>query len=215
VRQAQEGSRHQGHQTLQVLRPENDPGGSGDAPTGQFEAARASALIQRRVCGPEGRNGMRGTIEQVWEREDRDGQKYLAIRIGGRRYSVPEGTYFNGIEPGAIVDYRYCKSNGFRQITDLSPVDSRVPDAGTALDMDYRGRHLNGNSGDVLSGQSCKRYAYGARSFTPRIDGAEGWRAVVLEDTRVRPAEQAAFNLDFEQWYKGFSHGRGNFFGSR
>jgi hypothetical protein len=36
------------------------------------------------------------------------------------------------------------------------------------------------------------------------VDTEDGWRAVVLEDRKVSPADQAAFNIDFQRWLGSF-----------
>ena len=47
--------------------------------------------------------------------------------------------------------------------------------------------------------------ADGLRQRLEGDNGPEGWRAAVMENRRVSPADQAAFNLDFERWMGGFS----------
>ncbi len=51
------------------------------------------------------------------------------------------------------------------------------------------------NSRDLLNRDPQRRQV---RSLTPWESGT--WRELVLEDRRVSPADQAAFNLDFQAW---------------
>jgi DNA-binding NarL/FixJ family response regulator len=67
-------------------------------------------------------------------------------------------------------------------------------------------RHVGGrqSSRDIMSRLAQKRRGLTVRSITPAA--RQGWRQMVLEDRRVSPADQAAFNLDFQQWRGGFAH---------
>jgi DNA-binding NarL/FixJ family response regulator len=67
-------------------------------------------------------------------------------------------------------------------------------------------RHVGGrqSSRDVMSRLAQKRRGFAITSLTPAA--REGWRQTVLEDRHVSPADQAAFNLDFQQWRGGFAH---------
>jgi DNA-binding NarL/FixJ family response regulator len=67
-------------------------------------------------------------------------------------------------------------------------------------------RHVGGrqSSRDVMSRLAQQRRGFTIRSITPTAP--EGWRQMVLEDRHVSPADQAAFNLDFQQWRGGFAH---------
>lgn len=69
------------------------------------------------------------------------------------------------------------------------------------------GRHVGGhiNSKDVLNplAQKCRNIS--VRSISP-WDRQEGsWRDMVLETRRASPADQAAFNLDFQDWLQTWS----------
>jgi hypothetical protein len=66
-------------------------------------------------------------------------------------------------------------------------------------------RHVGGrqSSRDVMSRLARKRRGFIVRSITPAA--RQGWRAIVLEDRHVSPADQAAFNLDYEQWRNRFA----------
>ena len=67
-------------------------------------------------------------------------------------------------------------------------------------------RHVGGSqsSTDVLSPLAGRRRGFVVGSLTPSR-GEDGWRAVAVEDGRVSPADQAAFNLDFRAWLDGFT----------
>jgi hypothetical protein len=65
---------------------------------------------------------MRGIIDQVWENDSRNGQKYLTVEIGGERYSVWDSKYFDILAPGATIDYEIKQSGKFRNLTDVTPV---------------------------------------------------------------------------------------------
>jgi len=66
---------------------------------------------------------MRGTIEQVWENESRNGQRYLTVQVNGERYSIWDSKYFDAIGEGATIDYEFKQSGNFRHMTDIEPVD--------------------------------------------------------------------------------------------
>ena len=67
---------------------------------------------------------MRGTIEQVWENESRNGQKYLTVQLNGERYSIWDNKYFDAIGEGAIIDYDVKQSGNFKHLTDIEPVNN-------------------------------------------------------------------------------------------
>jgi len=67
---------------------------------------------------------MRGIIDQVWENESRNGQKYLTVQIDGERYSVWDTDYFDTLAPGATIDYETKQSGNFKHLTDIQQVDS-------------------------------------------------------------------------------------------
>ena len=62
---------------------------------------------------------MRGTIENVWENESRNGQKYLTVQIDGERYSVWDDKHFDRLQQGAEIDYEFRQSGNFRNITEV------------------------------------------------------------------------------------------------
>jgi len=66
---------------------------------------------------------MRGIIEQVWENESRNGQKYLTVQVEGERYSVWDDKYFDVLQEGASIDYEFRQSGNFKHLTDIEPVD--------------------------------------------------------------------------------------------
>ena len=66
---------------------------------------------------------MKGTIEQVWENESRNGQKYITVQIGGERYSVWDTKYFDRLQEGAEIDYDFRQSGKFRNLTEVNPIE--------------------------------------------------------------------------------------------
>jgi hypothetical protein len=68
-------------------------------------------------------------------------------------------------------------------------------------------RHVGGcqSATDVLSPLAQRRRGLHVGSLTPRRDDDGGWHEMTLEDRRVSPADQAAFNLDFAAWLKSFT----------
>ena len=69
------------------------------------------------------------------------------------------------------------------------------------------GRHVGGhiNSKDVLNPLAQKRHSIAVRSTTPWNRQEGDWRDMVLETRRASPADQAAFNLDFQTWLQSWS----------
>src|ERR1035437_215597 len=69
------------------------------------------------------------------------------------------------------------------------------------------GRHVGGhiNSKDVLSPLAQKRRGFATTSINPWNRQEGDWRDMVLETRRATPADQAAFNLDFQTWLNGWS----------
>ena len=73
---------------------------------------------------------MKGTIEQVWENESRNGQAYLAVQIDGERYSVWDQQYFDQIREGAEIDYEFRQSGDFKNITEVRGAGEPEPHDG-------------------------------------------------------------------------------------
>ncbi len=67
---------------------------------------------------------MRGMIEQIWENESRNGQKYVTVQIAGERYSSWDSKCFDLLQEGAEIDYEFKQSGNFRNLTDIKPVES-------------------------------------------------------------------------------------------
>lgn len=65
---------------------------------------------------------MRGYIEQVWENESRNGQKYLTVQINGEKYSVWDAKYFDQLQEGLEIEYEFRHSGNFKHLTDVRPV---------------------------------------------------------------------------------------------
>ena len=62
---------------------------------------------------------MKGVVEQVWDNESRNGQRYLTVQIGGERYSVWDTKYFDQLRQGAEIEYEFRESGNFKNITEL------------------------------------------------------------------------------------------------
>lgn len=70
---------------------------------------------------------MKGTIEQVWENESRNGDTYLAVQIGGERYTVWDQQYFGQLQEGSEIEYDFRQSGDFKNITEVrSPGQSEA-----------------------------------------------------------------------------------------
>lgn len=71
---------------------------------------------------------MKGTIEQVWDNESKNGQRYMTVQVGGERYSVWDQKYFDQLRQGNEIDYEFRQSGNFRNITELpNPSTSEGP----------------------------------------------------------------------------------------
>jgi len=67
---------------------------------------------------------MKGNIEQVWDNETKNGQKYRTVQVGGKRYNVWDAKYFDHLQVGAGVDFEFKQSGNFKHITDLKPAET-------------------------------------------------------------------------------------------
>jgi hypothetical protein len=68
---------------------------------------------------------MRGVIDQIWENDSRNGQKYLTVQMqDGERYSVWDDKYFEVLVPGVTIDYDIKQSGNFRHLIDIEQVDN-------------------------------------------------------------------------------------------
>jgi len=65
---------------------------------------------------------MRGVVEEIWENEARNGQKYLTVQIDGEKYSLWDTKYFDHIQEGLEIEYDVRKSGNFKHLTDITPV---------------------------------------------------------------------------------------------
>lgn len=68
---------------------------------------------------------MKGTVEQVWENESRNGQTYLAVQIDGERYTVWDQEYFGQFKEGSEVEYEFRQSGDFKNITDVGTSENQ------------------------------------------------------------------------------------------
>ena len=68
---------------------------------------------------------MKGRIEQISEGESKAGQKYLSVTIDGQRYIVWDEKYFDLLQEGALVDYKWKQSgsSNFRKITEIEVLE--------------------------------------------------------------------------------------------
>lgn len=65
---------------------------------------------------------MRGVIEEIWENEARNGQKYLTVQIDGERYSLWDTKCFDQVQEGLEIEYDVRQSGNFKHLTDITPV---------------------------------------------------------------------------------------------
>ncbi len=70
---------------------------------------------------------MKGTIEQVFENESKNGQHYMTVQIGGERYSVWDPKYFDHMQQGSEIDYEFRQSGNFRNITEVHAPQQTEP----------------------------------------------------------------------------------------
>ena len=71
---------------------------------------------------------MKGIIDQIWENESKNGNKYLTVEIGGERYSVWDTKYFDVLREGAWIEYDVKQSGNFKHLTEIKPTEeSGVP----------------------------------------------------------------------------------------
>ena len=70
---------------------------------------------------------MKGKIDKIWENESKDGKKYWVLSINGKRYSVWDEDYLNGVDEGAMVEYNWKKSGKYQNITELRKIRSEDP----------------------------------------------------------------------------------------
>jgi hypothetical protein len=62
---------------------------------------------------------MRGTIEKLWEREDRNGRRYFLLEIGGQRYSLWDEDLMDGLGEGIPVEYQWKQAGKYRNLTSV------------------------------------------------------------------------------------------------
>lgn len=62
---------------------------------------------------------MKGTIEEVWQNESRNGQKYLTVQVNGERYSVWDAKYFDQLEQGVRIEGEVKQSGKFKHLAEL------------------------------------------------------------------------------------------------
>jgi len=68
---------------------------------------------------------MKGIVEEIWENESKNGQKYLTVQIGGERYSVWDTKYFDQLRVGGEIECDVKQSGNFRHLTDIKAADEQ------------------------------------------------------------------------------------------
>jgi len=66
----------------------------------------------------------RGIIESIKEKKTKSGEKYLALTIDGERYSLWDKDYFNQIQEGDLVTYKWKQSGNFKKITEIERIEN-------------------------------------------------------------------------------------------
>ena len=118
---------------------------------------------------------MRGTVEQVWENESRNGQAYLTVQIDGERYSVWDAKYFDQFQQGAEVDYDFRQSGNFKNITEVNgPTDPQAAEE-QPMYNDHRDRQI--------TRLSCLKSAAGI--LAPAQLDPDAKRDLVIDTARV------------------------------
>lgn len=115
---------------------------------------------------------MKGTVEQVWENESKNGQRYLTVQIGGERYSVWDTKYFDRLQEGAEVEYDFRQSGNFRNITDI-----RGPEENNQAPAYHNDRDRQ------ITRLSCLKSA--AEILAPAQVDPDAKRELVIETARV------------------------------
>jgi hypothetical protein len=90
---------------------------------------------------------MKGTIEKVWENKtQKEGKKYLTVKVGGQRYSLWDEKYFDAVKPGMEIEYESRRSGKYQSITSLKPVGQEAQNGNseeTGLgEPEYRSRSM-------------------------------------------------------------------------
>ena len=68
---------------------------------------------------------MRGNIEQVWDNETKNGQKYRTVQVGGERYNVWDVKYFDQLHVGNEIAFDFRQSGNFKHITEIKPLEEQ------------------------------------------------------------------------------------------
>ena len=119
---------------------------------------------------------MKGTIEQVFENESKNGQRYMTVQIGGERYSVWDQKYFDHMQQGAEIEYDFRQSGNFRNITQVS-APSAEPDNGNGTPTYHNGRDRQ------ITRLSCLKSA--AEIISPAQLTPDVKRDLVIDTARV------------------------------
>ena len=119
---------------------------------------------------------MKGTVEQIWENESRNGQTYLTVQIGGERYSVWDAKYFDRFQQGAEVEYDFRQSGNFKNITEVNGLTGS-PDGEPDQPMYHNDRDLR------ITRLSCLKSAAGI--IAPALMEPAAKRDLVIDTARV------------------------------
>ncbi|MGA2497719.1 MAG: hypothetical protein ABSH20_08255 [Tepidisphaeraceae bacterium] len=136
--------------------------------------------------------------QRCLELRDPDAIYRLLKRQPGCR-SITRPQFKNKMEHAAkVFREEYAKQNAGQSPLDTTPGLRMVEDA-------RRGSKGRRWSLDEPAPQRRETANFATCEPAPRaMEDEEGWRAVVLEDCKVSPADQAAFNIDFQRWLSSF-----------
>ena len=126
---------------------------------------------------------MRGTIEQVWKNESRNGRKYLTVQIGGDKYSVWDAKYFDQLQPGATIEGEVRESGNYKHLSEIEPVRARSDGGYRPSDKDRQITRL-----------SCLKSA--SEIAAPVAMDIEGKQELVVE--LARRFERYVYEEDFD-----------------
>lgn len=62
---------------------------------------------------------MKGTIQKIWENQNKKGEKYWVFSIDGQRYSLWDHKSREAITEGDVLDFVWIQKGNFRNITKL------------------------------------------------------------------------------------------------
>lgn len=68
---------------------------------------------------PKGAGEGRGVIEGIEQRRTRKGEHYLVLTIDGERYSLWNKDYFDQVQEGDVVAYKWRESGDFKKLVEI------------------------------------------------------------------------------------------------